>query len=438
MTISYQDTLAWLYRLEARRGMDFRLERLAPVLASLGEPQRALRCVHVAGTNGKGSTAAMIESAMRRGGYLTGLYTSPHLLSFRERIRVGGEPIAASAVVAQVGAVRAAMQAARAELTFFEIATLAALLEFRDRHVDVAVLETGLGGRLDATNVVGAKVAVLTSIGIDHREFLGDTIEQIAFEKAGIVAPGATLVSGPLPEAAHAVVAERVREQRAHWLRFGRDFFDLPAAVEAQRRGDGLLGAHQLSNAAIAAAAVDALADELPVARDVRDLAIVEARWPGRLEIINGRPPVILDAAHNPQAAEALAAALDAFDACRPALRAAPRVLVFAAMADKDWPAMLRSLLPRFDAVVFSRLPMARAEQPERFVAEFCSGAARGPESGLMGDPVQVADSPEAALAQARGLAASGGSVVVAGSIFLLGHLYRAAGGKLLEQDLSD
>lgn len=418
--------------------MDFRLERLAPVLASLGEPQRELRCVHVAGTNGKGSTAAMIESAMRRGGYLTGLYTSPHLLSFRERIRVGGAAISASAVVERVGAVRTAMEAAGADLTFFEITTLAALLEFRAHHVDVAIVETGLGGRLDATNIVDAKVAVLTSVGIDHREFLGDTIEQIAFEKAGIVARDATLVSGPLPEAAQAVVAERVRDRRAQWRCFGRDFFDLPAAVEAQHSGRGLLGAHQLRNAAVAAAAVDALADEMPVAPDVRDRAIVEARWPGRLEIIEGQPPVILDAAHNPQAAEVLAATLDEFDVSRPALRAGPRVLVFAAMADKDWPAMLRLLLPRFDAVVFSRLPMARAEQPECFAAQLASDTARTPASGLVRDPVLIADSPEAALAAARRLAASGGSVVVAGSIFLLGHLYRAAGGNLLEQDLSD
>lgn len=428
-----------MYRLEARRGMDFRLERLTPVLSRLGDPQLALRCVHVAGTNGKGSTAAMIESALRRGGYLTGLYTSPHLLSFRERIRTGSVPIAASAVVEHVVAVRSAMEAAGQELTFFEIATLAAFLEFRARHVDVAVIETGLGGRLDATNVVGAKVAVLTSVGIDHTEFLGNTLEEIAFEKAGIIAQGATLVSGPLAVAAEAVVAERVKGQGARWLHFGRDFFDLAAVVEAQRRGCTLLGDHQLRNAAVAAAAVDALADELPVAREARDLAIVEARWPGRFEVIEGTPPVILDAAHNPHAAEALAATLDALRESRPALRGHPRVLVFGAMADKDWPAILRLLLPRFDAVVFARLPMARAESPERFVADLESGGGCDSRaSGRVPASVSVADSPQSALDMARRLAANGGSVVVAGSIFLLGHLYRTAGGTILEQDLSD
>lgn len=442
MTSAYQETLAWLYRLEARRGMDFRLERLVPVLARLGDPQLALRCVQVAGTNGKGSTAAMIESALRRGGYLTGLYTSPHLLSFRERIRIGREAISESAVVEQVAAVRAAMEAAGAWLTFFEIATLAALLEFRARHVDVAIIEVGLGGRLDATNVVDAKVAVLTSIGIDHAEFLGDTIEQIAFEKAGIVGCGATLVSGPLAAAAEAVVAERVSAQQARWLRYGRDFHDLPVVLEAQRRGAALLGAHQSHNAAVAAAAVDALAGELPVAREVRDLAIVEARWPGRFEVIDAAPPLILDAAHNPHAAEALAATLEALAASRPALRARPRVLVFGAMADKDWPAMLRLLAPGFDAVVCARLPMPRAEQPERFVEELQRVYGRGPDGGPLAAAhpavVSVAETPSAALAEARRLAATGGSVVVAGSIFLLGHLYRAAGGKLIEQDLQD
>jgi len=429
---TYESTLAWLYQLEAKRGMDFRLERLVPVLAHLGDPQRGRRCVHVAGTNGKGSTAAMIESAMRRGGHRTGLYTSPHLLSFRERIRIKGRAIPAAAVIEQVGAVRDAMQATGQHLTFFEIATIAALLEFRACSVAVAIIETGLGGRLDATNVVDAGVAVLTSIGIDHAEFLGDTIEQIAYEKAGIIARGATLISGPLPAAAEAVVAERVRQQGARWLRYGRDFIEPAAVVDAQQRGSGLLGAHQLQNAAVAAAAVDALGQELAVPAGIRDRGIVETQWPGRAEVIEGSPPILLDAAHNPHAAHSLGVMLDALSLSHPALRAVPRVLVFGAMADKDWPSMLRLLLPRFDAVVFSRVPMARAEQPGRFIETI----EQWPEPFAGG--VSVADSPEEALAEARRLSTNGGSVVVAGSIFLLGRLYRAAGGQLLEQDLSD
>ena len=184
---TYEQTLADLYALEAKKGMDFRLSRLDPVLEALGHPERAFACVHLAGTNGKGSTAAMIEAALRAGGHRTGLYTSPHLVSFRERIRIGGVPITREAVVRQVEAVRAASARTGADLTYFEIATLAAFLELREREVEVAVLEAGLGGRLDVTNVAHGDVAVVTSVGIDHAEFLGHTIAEVAREKAAII-----------------------------------------------------------------------------------------------------------------------------------------------------------------------------------------------------------------------------------------------------------
>jgi len=419
VTATYEETLDWLYHLEAKRGMDFRLARLDPVLDRLGHPERAFTCVHIAGTNGKGSTAAMIEAALRAGGHRTGLYTSPHLVSFRERIRMAGVPASRREVVASISAVRTAMEAARQELTFFEIVTLAALHAMRERGVAVAVIEAGLGGRLDATNVAYGQVCAITSVDIDHAEYLGDTIASIAFEKAGIVKPGSVLVTGALPCEAEKVVAARVEETSARWLAYGRDFGDFAPMVQAQLDGTARLpGTHQRRNAAVAATVVEQLGERFPVEPSQRDRAIVEARWPGRLELIEGAPVVVLDAAHNPESASALAAALEETRIAR------PRTLVFAAMADKDWRAMLAALRPCFDDAVFVPLSMARAEAPRRFLEAW-------PQA-------RVAASPEEGLALARQLSAGHGSVVIAGSIFLLGHLYRSAGGSLLEQDLSD
>lgn len=427
MAASYRETLEALYVLEAKKGMDFRLSRLDPVLSALGHPERGFPAVvHVAGTNGKGSTAAMIDAALRAGGHRTGLYTSPHLVSFRERIRTAGEPVSRDAVVRHVETVRAASDRCGAGLTFFEIATLAALLEFREREVDVAVLECGLGGRLDVTNVVHGDVAVLTSVGIDHAEFLGNTIAEIAREKAAILKPGSVAITGDLPAEALAAVAARVAEVGAAWKAWGRDFGPFLPLLEARGSAGpgparGLAGGHQLGNAAVAAEAVAALAGRFPVRDEDRDRGILGARWPGRLETLvrpGGAGALVLDAAHNVEAARTLAASLDEVAPSR------PRVLVFAAMRDKDWRAMLGELVPHFDRVIFSPLPMPRAEDPARFL-ESAPGA-------------DVASGPDAALALAEEAASVHGSVVVAGSIFLLGNLYRAAGGTLLEEDLAD
>ena len=420
---AYRQTLAWLYTLEAKKGMDFRLSRLDPVLDALDHPERAFRTVHLAGTNGKGSTAAMIESALRAGGHRTGLYTSPHLVSFRERIRTGGVAITEDAVVRHVETVRRASDTTGADLTFFEITTLAAFLEMREQGVAVGVIEAGLGGRLDATNVVRGHVAVLTSVGIDHAEYLGGTIAEIAAEKAAIIKPGSIAVTGALDDEAEAVVAARVAATGATRIAWPRDFGPFAPLADAQRRhtGRGLAGAHQVHNAALAAAAVSALAAHFPVDDAVRDAAILDARWPGRLEVLRrrgGHGALVLDAAHNPDGARALAATLDEVAPER------PRVLVFAAMADKDWREMLGILAPGFDTVIATTLPMARAAEPERFLDVV-------PHATIAASPVDALDRAEQA-------ATAHGSIVVAGSIFLLGNLYRAAGGTLVETDLAD
>lgn len=411
--LTYGRTLEWLYGLESRLGMDFRLERLAPVLARLGDPQTAFPAVHVGGTNGKGSTSAMLQSIYLRAGYRTGLYTSPHLLSFRERIRVGSRSISERDVVGDAVAVRAAAETVGVDLTFFEIATIMAFLEFRRCEVDLAIVEVGLGGRLDATNVVCPVAAVITSIGLEHRELLGDTLEAIAAEKAGIIKTGTTVVTGQLPSEALAVVAEKVTACDARWLRYGDDFGpgDLRAA-DGSPFEVTLAGSHQLHNASVAVATARALTGAFPLDAVAIAQGLSSVRWPGRLETLASEPLTLVDAAHNPEAISALRASLETLGLPR------PRVLVFGVMADKDWPAMLASLAPLFDHVVLSPVSTVRALDPRRaasVIADF--------------RPYDVTESAAAALAVARRRAGGDGAIVVTGSIFLVAELYRDCGG---------
>lgn len=390
--------------------MDFRLERLGPVLAYLDHPELAFPSVHVAGTNGKGSTAAMLHSIYTRAGYKTGLYTSPHLLSFCERIRVAG-PISEPDVVRWVRIVRDAMEASGVDLTFFEITTIAAFLEFRARAVDLAIVETGLGGRLDATNVVRTVAAVITSIGIDHERILGATLADIAREKAGILRSDVPLVTGELPDEALAVIAARVAETGSRWLCYGKDFGPLQS-VGRPYAGEGLVGAHQRRNAGVAAAVVSVLSETFPVPEHEVRLGIVVTRWPGRLELFERRPRILVDAAHNPQAVSSLLAALESL------ALTGPRVLVFGVMADKAWREMLCRLVPAFEHIVLVPVEHARSLDP---------GAARPLVEGLR--PCVVASSAAEGLRVAENLASPTGTAVITGSIFLIAEIYRSCGG---------
>ena len=408
----YEETLAWLYGLEAKRGMDFRLERLGPVLALLDHPERAFPSIHVAGTNGKGSTAAMLHSIYTHGGFRAGLYTSPHLISFRERVRVGDEMISEERVVETVDAVRSAMDEAGVELTFFEIVTIAAFLEFRALDVDLAVIEVGLGGRLDATNVVRTVAAVITSVALDHERYLGKALADVAFEKVGIVRGNVPVVTGDLPEDALAVVAERVAQTGSRWLAYGKDFGPSNHIRPDGLSRGGLLGEHQTKNAGVALAVVAALDETFSVEPMAIVRGLAATRWPGRLEIIEHEPRIILDAAHNPEAAVALRDTLvDLKGGC-------PRVLVFGVMADKDWREMLCTLLPVFDHVVLVPVDNPRSLDPR---------APHDLATGLR--PCDVAASAANGLRLAESIAGRTGTIVVTGSIFLVAELYRLCGG---------
>ncbi len=303
---TYEATLAWLYRLEAQAGVDLKLERVRRAAAALGHPERTAPTLHVAGTNGKGSTCAMLAAMLTAGGRRVGLYTSPHLVSFRERITIAGTPIGEAAVVDGVQRIRDVL-GARFDLTSFEVMTLLAWDAFAAAGVDVIVLEVGLGGRLDATNVVTPAVAVVTNVGIDHEAYLGTDLAGIAAEKAGIIKPGVPVVSGATGVAAD-VVAARAGELASPLDVLDRDFTLTPAPdgglVYRSARGAigglrvALAGDHQRANAALAVRALERAPELLPpVAAIAAGLAGV--RWPGRLQVVCREPLVLLDGAQS-------------------------------------------------------------------------------------------------------------------------------------------
>lgn len=408
MGARYIDLLA---RLEALRaaGVLLGLDRMRAALAGLGEPQRGVVTVHIAGTNGKGSTASMTDAILRAAGLRTGLYTSPHLSRFTERIRVDG----VEADGDRLAALAERVAALKIPLTYFEMATALAFLVLAEDGVDVAVLETGLGGRLDATTVCEPVATAITSIALDHTEVLGATLAAIAREKAGIAKRGVPLFLAPLPPEADAAIAAVAAAVGAPVYRQGRDFGTAPGR-------SALGGPHQATNAALAAAlagrAAGARGHRLTDAEVAAGLDRVT--WPGRMEWLGAG--LLLDCAHNPEGAAALAATV-----AQTVRR--PRALVFSAVAGKAVSEMLAALAPSFEFVIATRSSSERALPAEALGALACSAAAGrlpGPVVSQIGDPL-------AAVETARRLVGPDGLVVVAGSTFLVGDVRAAALGEV-------
>lgn len=384
--------IARLYE-RAPLGMRFGLEPMRAACARAGHPERRLAAVHVAGTNGKGSVSAMVERAARAQGLRTGLYTSPHLGRFTERIRVDGEPIADEALD---GHLERALELGP-ELSFFETATLAAFLALADANVDLAVLEVGLGGRLDATNVIEtARACAVTRIALDHTALLGSTLEEIAREKAAIAKPGVDLVVGPATPTVRAAIEDEARSRGGRVVHVEDDaecvaFFSHPRKL-------GLAGAYQRDNAMVAFA----LARRAGIATEHVATGLAEVRWPGRLERLEtARGPLLLDAAHNPDGAQALATYLASEDPAR-------TVLLFGALADKAWTEMLDALAPRAATRVYVAPKGRAATPPEDLAARHVGDVA-----------ASVIDGYERAVR----LAGPDGLVVACGSIFLVGEV---------------
>ncbi|MCX6545470.1 MAG: bifunctional folylpolyglutamate synthase/dihydrofolate synthase [Acidobacteria bacterium] len=418
--------LEYLFGLEFH-GHKFGLDNITALTEALGRPQAAYRTVCVAGTNGKGSASAMVARALTAAGHRTGLYTSPHLVSLGERFVVDGEMVTDAEVAASLDEVRAAVDrlleqgGLPAQPTFFEVATSMALILFRRRSVDIAVLEVGLGGRLDATTVATPVAGAITTIDLDHQALLGDTIRAIAAEKAGIIKPGMAVVCGERKREAIEVIDEVCRRQGASLVKAweGVDVSASSASglttvrLRTPERSYGpctlaLRGTHQVANAVVAVRLLEALdAAGIPVPpRAVVD-GLTKVRWRGRLELVSfedGRQ-VLLDAAHNPAGAECLGAYLrDAYPEGLP--------LVFGAMRDKDITGMLRALLPRATRIILTSPPSPRAAPPGDLGALVSRLA---PEL-----PVEIEPDPSKAIACAFQFARV---ICVAGSIYLLGAI---------------
>jgi len=391
-------------------GMHFGLDRMHRLLNVLGLPRPSFPTIHVVGTNGKSSTTRMIAALLAREGLHVGCFTSPHLLSYRERIQIGERDIAPERFAAVIGrVVHAADLVDRAApepgdiVTQFELLTAAALCEFEAAAVDVAVIEAGLGGRYDASNVVDSRVAVLTNVGLEHTRYLGPTVTHIAREKLDVVRPGATLVVGADLDPAALELARATAQER------GATLVESSAQLDVELRSGG---GYQRRNFAAAAAAVRAFLGHDPRPDDLAAVA-AELVVRGRFEVLEGTPVTLLDGAHNDGGIEALAQSLPAFVAGR------RLVAVISILDDKDAAGMLARLLPQCDAVLFTACTSPRA-LPAATLASLAGQIGRVPAEVLAG--------PHRALARARELAGEDGVVLATGSIYLIADLLRPEG----------
>jgi dihydrofolate synthase / folylpolyglutamate synthase len=449
-TLTYDQALAFLERFtnyeRALRypydGWAMNLERVGRLLAALHDPQKNFPVIHLAGTKGKGSTAAMIESILRSAGIRTGLYTSPHLLSFHERIQVNGAAIAEAAVAETVGRLLSAAEAVSRDaslgaLTYFEVLTALALAHFAETKVEVAVLEAGLGGRWDATNVCDPAVAVVTPISYDHQDILGDTLEKIATEKAMIIKPGRPAAIGPQPPEALAVLMSRAREVAApiyrveehyRWSRRSEGIqgqtFDMSGDRDLHELFLPLLGDHQLQNAGLAILACD-LFHRAPCTvhraqsrrlfdEEVIRQGLAAVHWPARFEVVGEKPAIVLDGAHNAASARYLAETLGRIFPGR-------RVLAMIGLgADKDVEGFFRELAPALDAVWLTRSRAMKAAPAERLRA------------ALAGFGGKIAETAAVAEAVGQALAAAGPEdvVLITGSFYVIGEALPALRAK--------
>jgi dihydrofolate synthase/folylpolyglutamate synthase len=431
----YQETLDWIYSwvdFSMKRHVDdkhrfFKLDRMNQLMDLLDAPQAKLPSVHVAGTKGKGSTASLIASTLQACGYKVGLYTSPHLEDFRERIIINGEMISEHDVIDLADQMRPLTEKVP-ETTTFELTTAMAFLYFAHEKVDIAVLEVGLGGRLDATNVVDPVVSVITSISYDHMSVLGNTLTEIATEKGGIIKPGRPVVIAPQKPEAGDTLVNIATDRNSPYIKVTDEykFVPLDHNLKNQRfeitsrhskvRGKKistntalsltipLLGAHQIENAATAVAALDQLRLQgFQITRKAIQTGFRQVNWPARFEILREKPPVVVDSAHNGDSMQRLVETVNEY------FPEWPFILVFGASADKSMGEMLSAILPRCEMVITAQSLHPRAATPEELKAIVEKYSI----------PVIAINPAEEALSQALFLAGESKGILVTGSIFI-------------------
>ncbi len=412
---SYSETLNYIFNLRGGE-VNLRLHRVSQALSLLGHPQRRYPAFHIAGTNGKGSTAAILQRILSTQGYRTGLYTSPHVVSFTERIQVDDREISPEEVVELTETLRVVLAEAAVSLTFFEFVTVMALTYFSRRGIDVAVMEVGMGGRLDATNLVIPEVSIITTIARDHEAYLGTEIESIAREKGGIIKNGVPVVCGLLPPEADSVLESIAGSRGSARHIFGRDF-------SVALGGDKLFsykglnwhlndlsltlrGEYQRRNAAVAIAALETTQKNFPVSEASVREGLKQVLWPARFEMVMTRPMVILDGAHNVQGITVLAQEM------RSLVGGKKVKVLFGSMNDKDWDQMLKELSEIASEISLTRIPMDRSADPEVLR-----------EAIPPGIPVNIVDDPLDGVRSLIKGAEADETMLVTGSLYLLGRV---------------
>lgn len=418
--MNYREAETYLDQLQFFK-IKLGLETTHTLLAELGSPQDQLHIIHIAGTNGKGSVGATLLSVLTAAGYRTGFYSSPHLSSVRERFQIGSAYISEDRFAQLVTRLQSFL-GERQPPTYFEFTTLLALLWFQEEQTDVVILETGLGGRLDATNVVTPLLSIITDISTDHEQHLGTTLTAIAGEKAGIIKPGIPVVFSGREDDAVPVIQQRCQQLNSPLYMYGRDFsgicnspgfLDYCPVAGATRTGLplALAGAHQIINTSLALAALELLENRFPVSRQVLEDGLRQVRWPGRMELIplplQGKPlTFLLDGAHNKAGVLVLHQAL---------LHGYPReklVLIWGSMADKHIHSVLVALMALADTVIFTRAESVRSAAPSDLYAQV---------PPAMREKTHCANTVEQALEMAAKDASSKDLICVAGSLYLVG-----------------
>ncbi|MEW6162776.1 MAG: folylpolyglutamate synthase/dihydrofolate synthase family protein [Nitrospirota bacterium] len=450
--MSYCETINYLYNLQ-KYGIKFGLDNIVKLTSALENPHESFTSAHVAGTNGKGSTSAVIASILKAAGLKVGLFTSPHLVSFTERIRVNGEEITEGEVVSLTEEIRDKMRSEPVELspTFFEVVTAMALLYFKRKRIDIAVIEVGMGGRLDATNIITPDVSVITNINYDHMNFLGNTLKEIAHEKAGIIKDGIPVViSSQVPEVLE-VIEERAEERNAGVYLYGRDFSSVLkredlSGIYFDYRSDSfeihdlylsLAGEHQMQNASVAIKTVELISEKIagqecspyrdrwgfltPPNNFIIREGLKNVRWLGRLEIINDEPPILIDGAHNPAAAEALSNTL-----LKSFLWEYKKIiLILGIMDDKDIRGIMKPLLPLASEIILTAPDYKRAAPPAKLA---------GIAASLGFPDVHIAPTVKDAIELAKNIcqqsAVGSHLIVVTGSFYTIGEVNEVLGHK--------
>jgi len=425
--MTYSQAIQFLYDLQLF-GAKFGLENTFRLAGLIGNPQNKLRFIHVAGTNGKGSTCAMLESIYRQTGLRVGLFTSPHLVSFAERIQVNRQLISETDVTRLVAEMQEVLKSFSQEMhpTFFEVITVMAFKYFAEQNCDLVILETGLGGRLDATNIVTPLASVITNVQFDHQQWLGNTLPEIASEKAGIIKPNIPVITGTDDPPALEIIRQVAQGKNAPLTLAGRarllpsqgagESMTKPVATTARREprptDEGqdqyeisLLGEHQKVNAAVALSTINVLQSQIPVSKTAIAEGLKHVQWAGRLQVVNKNKQIlVLDGAHNPAGAQTLADALKMyFPTRKPAL-------ILGSMRDKDWPAMCRILAPVAEKIFLSPTGSLRTADPHLLV-DNCRQANPGA-------PIHVCEN----LSQALQRTAAEPFVTLAGSLYIVGE----------------